>query len=112
MPVALTEFFGAVVFRTKKDLSTFSLARIVPNITTAGVAGSKLRAQYSTDQITWHYMDGSAGPSVTIDATGVRASSWVSLTTNAKADVFLRAVGLDGDGAIDPVFGITAMEFK
>jgi hypothetical protein len=85
------------------------------NVFAAGAAGpppAKLRAQYSTDQSSWNYLDGSSGPSVNEDTTGLQVSSWVNLAAGAKADVFLRIVGLDGDGSTDPFFGRLDIQVK
>ena len=85
-----------------RPCSHAATARIVVTVVTAGGTGSVLRAQYTTDLTGasgWAYLDASAGPSVAIDATGTAVSSSVTLTAAAKADVLLRLVGLNGDGA-------------
>lgn len=110
MPAALTEFLGVTSHRTKADLTEVEEVRLVVNVQTAGVAGAKLRVQYSTDESTWNYLDGGTGPSVAIDATGVEVSSYVALAAGAKADVFLRLVGIDGNGVVDPIFGNIMLE--
>lgn len=110
-PAALTELFGGTVNRTRVDLGTATTVRLVVRVETAGVAGSKLRGQYSTDEATWFYLDGATGPEVAIDAVGVQISTTVNLDAGAQADVYLRVIGIDGDGAVDPAFGVVMLQF-
>jgi hypothetical protein len=106
MPSALTEFGGDTAHRTRYDLSDAGEARLVVNVTAGGAATpARIRAQYSTNQSSWDYLDGSSGPSVDIDSAGLFTSPWAPLASSAKADSYLRIVGLDGDDAADPVFG-------
>jgi len=113
MPAAETELPTSPRYRTKVDLTNYRQARMVVNVLTAGATTpAKLLVQYSTDETTWYYLDGSSGPSVNIDATGVKVGSWVNLTSGAKADVFLRIVGIDGDGVADPQFNEITVQFK
>jgi hypothetical protein len=99
--------------RTKADLTNASQTRLLGNVETAGAgATTELRAQYSTDQSTWNSLDGGTGPSIAINAVGLRVSSWVNIAAGAKSDVFLRLVGINGDGAADPSFGITEIQVK
>ncbi len=106
MPAAKTELFGTTLHRTKVDLTNVTGVTFVVNVQTAGVAGSKLRIEYSTDEINWAYLvAASSGPEVTVDATGVKTSGAVNIDSGAKANVFLRVVGISGDGAVDPAFG-------
>ena len=107
-PAALTELFGTTINRTKINLTAVTSVTFVVNVQVAGVAGAALRVQYSTDEAIWNYLDGAAGPSVAIDVTGVEVAT-VSLVAGAKADVFLRVVGINGDAAADPAFGSIAL---
>jgi hypothetical protein len=77
-----------------------------------GTGAAAIRAQYSTDQSSWNYLDGSAGPSVTVSTTGLKVSGWVSVTAAAKADVFIRAVGIAGDASADPAFANVLLQVK
>jgi hypothetical protein len=112
MPAALTELLGSTRYRTKYDLSNATQARIVVNVLTAGAGGAAICAQYSTDQVTWAYLDGGTEPCATINATGVRTSAFVNLAAAAQADVFLRIVGRSGNGALGPVFGQMSLQIK
>ena len=112
MPAALTEFNAVTVLRTRKDLTRFTQVRVLVNNQTVGASGAEIRGQYSLNESSWDYLDGSSGPGANVGTTGVRSSAWVSLATAAKADVFLRIIGIDGDGAADPVFGLIALEFR
>ena len=120
-PSALTEFLGAMRHRLKFDLSActaqaglskFNQARLLVNVTTAGFTKAGARVQYSAQGLVWYYLDDSSGPSVGINTTGLKVSSWVNLCDRAKADVFLRLVGIDGDGVANPAFGLIAVQVR
>lgn len=85
------------------DLTYAVQARIVVRIaTTAFTAGTKLAFQYSTDETTWNYLDAASGPSVLVATTNqVAVSAWVNLAAGAKADVFVRLVGVAGDNTVN-----------
>jgi hypothetical protein len=116
MPAALTEFPGNSTFaRVRKDLSRFTQCRMI--VRTYGgtfVAGAQLRAQYSTDQTTWNYLDGGMGPACNVDAVATVASAWTDLARKAMAsgDVFLRIIGINGNGTADPQIGLVTLEFR
>jgi hypothetical protein len=98
-PAGLTEFLGDTlgVNRTKADMTHVLQVRLVAVVLVAGGATpAKLRAQYSTDDSTYAYIDGATGPTVDINSTGRIASAWVTPTALALADVYLRIVGIDG----------------
>jgi hypothetical protein len=117
MPAALTEMPSpnspaSTRYRTQYDLTSATQARLVLTVTVAGSASANIRVQYSTNQSTWYYLDGSSGPSVAISSTGVKTSAWVNLTAGAKADVFLRIVGINGNGSASPSFGRIDLQLK
>jgi hypothetical protein len=105
MPAALTE--GIPAIRTQFDFTEFTQVRLLGNCTTAGASGSNLRIQYSTDSgSSWNYFDSTganSGPSITLTTTGVKDSGWITIDAGAKADVLMRFVSINGDGAADPV---------
>lgn len=113
-PAGNTELFGLTDRRTKFDLTRFTEVRLVANVEVAGVTGAKLRGEYSTNESAWNDIEngGGSGPEVAIDATGTQVSSWVLIPSGAQADVFLRIVGIDGDGAGDPDLGLIALQFR
>ena len=112
MPAALTEIWGLAASRQRVDLSDATQVRLQVNVNGAGAAGSQLRAQYSTDQVSWNYLDGGTGPAAAVDAIGLAVSSWVTVTAGAKSDVYLRIIGINGDGAADPTFGIIQLQVR
>lgn len=114
MPAALTEFrnVAAAPTRSKADLSGFTQARVVVRLSTVGAAAAEIRGQYSTDEVAWSYLDGASGPGASLAAVGTIASAWVDLEDNAKADVFLRIIGINGNGNADPVFGAVSLQFR
>ena len=111
-PLAVTEFQNATIYRSKFDLTNVTQARVVVNYVGGGAASAKIRAQFSTDQSSWTYLDGAAGPSVTLSAAGLNVSPWINIQSGAKSDVFLRIVGLDGNGAADPAFSRIDIQVK
>ena len=111
-PAALTELFGTTVGRLKADLTAAAQVRLIVSVATGGAAGAAIRAQYSTDQSSWNYLDGGTGPSVTVNTSGLKVSGWVNVTGAAKADVFIRVVGISGNGNADPVFANVLLQVK
>lgn len=106
MPAVLAELFGSTALRTLVDLSRYKEVRLVASVSAAGAANSELRAQYSTDGVTWSYLDGGTSPSIGIGGTtGVKNSSWVSIVPGARRDVYLRVVGINGNFVADPNIG-------
>lgn len=115
MPAASTELFGLNDRRRKYDLTQFTQVRLQVNVeTTAGFAGAKLQGQYSTDQAAWNDLENGAGtgPEVLVDALGFVTSAYVTIPSGAQADVWLRIVGVGGDGVVDPLFGLIELQFK
>ncbi len=114
-PASLTEIAGLTRHRISYDLTYVSQARLWCIITTAGATNAELRAQYSTDGGTnWSYLDGVSGPAVVFGATtnAPRVGAWVNLAAAAQADVWLRLVGLNGDGVADPAFGQISLHVR
>ena len=111
-PSADTELLGLTRFRNKFDLTDFNQFRLVARVDVAGVAGADIRAQYSTDESTWNNLDGVNGPELAIDAIGTKDTAWTALPAGAKADVFLRIMGKDGDGVTNPDLGTIAIQIR
>jgi hypothetical protein len=111
-PAGLTELFGTTVGRVKADLTDAAQVRLHSNVGQAGAGAAALRVQYSSDQSVWTYLDGGTGPSVSISTTGLKVSTWVTVVAGAKADVFLRVVGINGDSSADPSFGNVVLQVK
>jgi parallel beta-helix repeat protein len=107
-PATLTEVFGNTNRRTKVDMSGFLQCRVSVAVTAAGVAGSHLKVQYSTDLSTWVDLTSTT----LIDATGVNVSTWENIPAGGKADVYLRAAGIDGNGTADPSLGTIQLQLK
>ncbi len=110
-PAALTEFLGQTTKRTKVDLSNFSQVRIVALIKTAGAPTAIISVQYSKDLVSWNFLDGSSGPSLSLNTAGVRNSPLFEIDQNAREDVFIRIVGQNGDNFGDPAFSTIMLEF-
>jgi hypothetical protein len=69
-------------------------------------AGSDCRVQYSTTQGgAYANLDGAAGPEVDISgAAETKSSAWSNIAVAGQADVYLRIVCKQGNGANDPQF--------
>jgi hypothetical protein len=112
-PAAQTELFGTIgPSRVKADLTAAAEVRLLCNVVQGGAAAAAIRVQYSSDQSSWSYLDGTAGPSVSVSTTGLKVSSWVSPAAGAKSDVFIRAVGINGDGTADPSFSSILLQVR
>ena len=109
MPAALTEFRAILNTRTKLDLTSATQSRITVRVGVAPVVNAKIKVQYSTDETTWVDLC-----SVTMPATANKTNVgvWTAVPAGAKADVFIRLVGIDGDGAADPTFGLITLQVK
>lgn len=109
-PAALTELPGS---RINLDLTHGLQVRVSLNVVTIGNAGARVGAQCSNDGgATWHFFDDISQPNVLIDSTGPKQSAWVDLIAVCKGDVLLRVGGQGGNGALDPAFGLTLIEFR
>lgn len=104
MPAALTEMFGDPK-RHMLDMAAYTQARLIVYVSTSGVAGSVLRAQY-WDGAAWQYLATTA-PEVSLVVTPqgqMSYGAWAPLVAGAKsAEREVRIVGLNGDGVVDPV---------
>ena len=106
MPVADTQFMNTP-YRVLADLTTsrefrFNISRTGGTVT----AGADCRLQYATTYGgVYANLDGGTGPEV--DVSGVaemKTSGWVTIDAAARADVYLRAMCKQGNGANDPQF--------
>lgn len=102
-PSAFQEFGNTTSGRARADLTGATQARLIVRTNSAPSANTKIRVQYalvSDGSGTFNYLDGDAGPSITIGSQiATAASSWVNITPAAMTDVILRLVTLDGDGS-------------
>ncbi len=113
MPAAVTEFPGATTARFKVDLSGVEQFRIVVYQQVAGFAGADFNLQYSLNNSTFQAADtGAAGELDVGTGTGVKVGAWASLVDAARQDVWLRLVGKQGDGVVDPQWRQVAVQFR
>jgi len=100
-------------YRSKADLTNYQQVRVTVGVSTAGSASAGFYLQYSTDDSSFTDIGSASGSDIAvIGTTGTKVSGWVNLPTGAKADVFLRCVGISGDGAADPVIGLITAQFR
>lgn len=108
MPAAATELFGNVHRRVKKDFTDVDKIRLCARVSTAGVSGSIIQAQYSTDESAWNTLTTNT---IALNSTGTKVTAWEAIPAGAEADVFVRIIGSGGDGAGDPVLGNIYLEY-
>lgn len=108
MPSAATEFTGTP--RTRYDLTHAVQVRLVVcTATQAGATNATLKAQYSTDQSVWSDLTSALGIATPV---GVKTGSWETCPAGAKGDVFLRVLGQNGDGTLDPQFRNVCLQVR
>lgn len=113
MPAAETEFLGNNRGRQKFVLTNASQYRLVVQQAVAGYAGADLNLQYSLNGSTFLPADtGGAGEIDVGTGTVIKYGAWTDLVPEAKGDVWLRLVGKDGDGIVDPQFRQVKIQFK
>ena len=110
-PAAATEIFGAAR-RIKADLAPYTEFRLQVNVANAGASGAILWVQASLDQSVWTNLDGAAGPTVAISTTGLKVTAWTPIPVSAQTDIFLRPMGQNGNGAVDPAFGSVILQVR
>jgi hypothetical protein len=108
MPAADTELAGSAFARFKVDLTGFNEYRFKVTVNVVGAAGADLRVQYSTDDSTFADLSGE----IDISTLGRKVTAWGALPAGAKADVFLRVMGKQGNGAADPNLSQIRLEVR
>jgi hypothetical protein len=98
MPAADTELAGATSSRFRVDLTGYTEYRWMVNVNVAGVAGADLRVQYSTDDVSYTNLSSE----IDIGSLGRKITAWAALPAGARADVWLRIMGKQGNGTADP----------
>lgn len=114
MPLAVTEFMNTQYStRRKVNLTNCTHYRICVNQAVAGYAGADFNVQYSTNGSTFQALDtASAGELDVGTGVGVKYGAWASIVDAAKGDVWIRLVGKDGNGVVDPSWRYIAIQFK
>jgi hypothetical protein len=118
MPAVKTEVFNTAGLRQLVNLTGYTQARFWSSkVYTAGATGSRIYVEYSTDQVTWAAIDGSSDGSlsslsITVESPPARSTSPFVITPAARAVVYLRIVGVGGDGVADPQWGNVGLEVE
>ena len=113
MPAAVTEFLGTTYNRNKFKLNNAVQYRIIANQAVVGFAGADINLQYSTNGVNWSACDtGGSGELDIGTGTGLKVGAWTPLVAGAKDDVFLRLVGKQGDGIVDPSWREIKVQFN
>jgi hypothetical protein len=114
-PAAEQEFQNVNFYRHKADLSQFDSVRVQAGIAVAGAAaGTAVFIEYSLDGTNFFDLGTSANsPIVTIaNTTGSKIGAWTPIIAQAKTEVWLRVVGVTGNGTADPQFRFINAQFK
>jgi hypothetical protein len=113
MPFDETELFGAVLGRTRLNLTGAVQYRIVCMQTVAGASAADLNLEYSDDDATWNNADtAAAGECAVGTGTGMKQGDWTDLVAGAKTAVQIRLVGKQGNTIADPAFSRIAVQFS
>lgn len=113
MPAILTAFDGSDRYEMAANLISHTSVRLMVFVSAQGASTASIRAQYSLDAgSSWTQLNDGVGPEVSIAAGGLKVSSWYTLATSARTDVWLRPIGIGGDGVVDPVFGNIHLEVR
>lgn len=100
------------------DATHYTHMRMTCRVTAAGNAGMKIVARYRTAAAGYSatigdYSDiGTSAIEISLDSTGIVASSWIALAAGAKTDILLCPVQSGGNGATDPQIRLFSWEFK
>jgi hypothetical protein len=119
VPEAATALDPFNASQTKFPLGTFTAARIVAVVTetslpVGAVVAAQLEHPESPD--VWAFLDGDAGPQLPVDTASVTDLGkamdglWVTIATEARADVRLRGVILGGDADAAKVIGLARVD--
>jgi hypothetical protein len=114
-PSGLTEFIGTTSNRHSYDFTGVTSARFKARIVTAGVSGSRIFPQYSTDDITYANLATTVSTDfdISMTAAGTKRTSWAAIAAGAKIDpVYIRVAGQDGNAAADPALGQIELEVR
>lgn len=118
MPAAYTEIFNTAGLRQFVNLTGYTQARFWSSkIYVAGASGSRIYVEYSTDQVVWAALDGSADGvpgslGITVQTPPARTTAPFVITPAARGPVWLRLVGIGGDGVADPSWGNVGLEIE
>jgi hypothetical protein len=115
MPVALTELRGQSLSRAYANLAGFHQVRLNANVSAVGASAPVLIGQYLVTEAESGWLDLSSTanqPQISLMTAGTTSSQWMSLTAGAKADVYMRIAGQQGDGLASPRIGNIYLEFR
>jgi hypothetical protein len=108
MPSALTEV--ATSGRFLVDLTTITDVFLSGVVAVTDSSTGEVRVQYRrpTDN-TWRYLDGNAGPTLSLAVAGEIEGASVPVEADARGRRWCRVVTINGDGAKDPRVGHVAL---
>jgi hypothetical protein len=104
-PLALTELFGGVGNRALANLTNKTQAWLYVRVSSQGVSGAQIWAQYSADEVTWADLDSAGTAVVTLNPAGNKTVGPFAIASAARGRVYLRIVGTGGDGMTIPTLG-------
>lgn len=112
MPSGTNELFSNTSCRVKMNLTSASKYRIFVNQSVVGFSNSTLALEYSTDALTWLSAETGTTGRVSTSLIGWRASEFEPLVDEAKADVYLRVIGCNGNGVASPAWRQLRLQFE
>jgi hypothetical protein len=117
-PVAVTEFGNNSYSRRKVNLTNADAYRVTCGMHPSypGYVNARLDLQYSLDGINFSniytHPSGSYCPEKVVGANYVNYGSWGTIVDEAKADVWIRIVGVSGNAVQDPAFYWVSSQFR
>jgi hypothetical protein len=113
VPSGIQEWGGGAFLRSDEDLSNVTEARVAARVTTASNAAGILAIQAAPIGTgTFDYLDGVAGPKVSLVSGGTLLSEWVPVTGDLRGDVELRVVHVGGDSSGSPAITNVSVKFR
>lgn len=104
------------MYRSKFNFASTSQISVNAIITTIGAtATTSLALQYSTETVTWFALAETSSPQIVIgNTTGSKLGALYSVTSSVKnlGEVWVRVIGLGGNGTADPVFNLVSMYLR
>lgn len=120
MPAGLTFIGGLSVQAITKlvPLGSYTQIRMTSSTGTAGATNAMIMVRYSTTFATSAVSYSAIGSGATdlslpLNVANVGLDTgWIDLTAGAIGDVYLSFMGINGDGALDPLIGTATLYFR
>lgn len=114
-PNAEQDVQNSVRYRKTLDLDRYQHFRLLGRVVTASASANnpRLYAQYSTDDAAWNALEAAGSSVLTMVATGIKDTGWLSLAAGALVtSIHVRVAQNGGDGVADPAWGYLLFVFR